>query len=80
VSRVHKATFFEIKQMTLLCAPCHTLKTFNRCGMPILVLEIVRRREGGDFIMDVIARSKRVKKWSLDELQKMTEEFEGMYR
>ena len=78
VSRKHLSTFFEIRQMVLLCRTCHGHKTWKNFGTEVRVAEIVRKREGVDFINWVQQQSRQIKKWSVEELENMTEYFKGV--
>lgn len=78
VSRKHLSTFFEIRQMVLLCQSCHCKKTYKCNGTEILVTEIVRNREGADFIRKVVEASHTLKKWSINELEDMKINFEAI--
>ncbi len=79
VSRRHLATFFEIRAQVLLCASCHLKKTFNQFGLNYKVTEVVRQREGSEYINWVITESRCIKKWSVQELEDLTNKFEEMY-
>ena len=80
VSRKHLSTFFEIRQMVLLCQKCHCSKSFDNHGLSYQVIEIVRNREGAPFINKLVEQSRQIKKWSLDELEEMTKQFNEMYQ
>ena len=77
ISRKHKATFFEIRQMVLLCAACHCSKSFDNFGLAHRVCEIVRKREGSQFIKSLSEKSRQIKKWTITELENLTEYFEN---
>ena len=80
VSRKHLSTFFEIGQMVLLCRACHCSKSFDNHGLTYRVIEIVRSREGSPFINLLVEKSRQIKKWTIEELENMTKQFEGMCR
>lgn len=71
ISRRHKATFFEVRQMTLLCRACHCAKTFKRFGLDIKVAALVAEREGQSYLDWLFEESKKIKKWSLQELEEI---------
>ena len=75
VSRRHLATFFEVKAQVLLCSKCHLKKTFNQHGLPVAVAAIVAEREGMTYVDWVIAESRKIKKYTLQELEDLTKEF-----
>src|SRR3990167_6705940 len=75
VSRKHLSTFFEIRQMLLLCSRCHCSKSFDNHGLSYRVAEIVRNREGSHFINLLVAKSRQIKKWTIDDLEGMTKQF-----
>jgi shikimate kinase len=79
ISRNHKSTFFEIRQMTLLCRSCHTAKTFKRFGADVKVSALVAERETMSYIEWLLEESKRVKKWSVLELEEKAADLNGMY-
>lgn len=81
IRRGHLAMFFEIRQMVLLCKTCHCNKTNDNFGAVYRVIEIVRRREGREFVNRITDPLiyKPAKKWSYLELENMTEEFKGMF-
>lgn len=79
VSRRHLSTFFEIRQMVLLCRGCHMQKTFNQFGIAYKVSDLVRKREGSDFINHIQEESRKIKKWSVAELEELTTLFNGMF-
>ena len=76
VSRKHLSTFFDIRQMVLLCRNCHCLKTFKCFGTEVKVTEIVRAREGSNFLNEIVDKSRQLKKWTLQELEDMTKKFD----
>lgn len=80
VSRKHLSTFFELRQMVLLCRACHCAKSFDNHGLSYRVTEIVRQREGSPYINWVITESRCIKKWTVQELEDLTKQFEGMYQ
>ena len=79
ISRKHLSTFFEIRQLCTLCRPCHCNKTFENFGTDTRVVEIVRAREGTAYITALLEKSKKIKKWSIEQFQEMTQEFNGMF-
>ncbi len=78
VSRKHKSTFFEPRQMILLCSKAHTKKTFKTHGFDVIVFEKIRNREGSFFVDQMLNLSQRIKKWSIQELEEMTKQFEEL--
>ena len=79
VSRAHKSTFFDVRQMTLLCQSAHFRKTWNIYGFQKVVYDIVERREGKDYIEEVVERSRTIKHWRRDELERLITELNGMW-
>ena len=75
VSRKHLSTFFEIRQMLLLCSRCHCSKSFDNHGLTYRVIEIIRKREGAPFINKLVEQSRQIKKWSIEELETMTKQY-----
>lgn len=74
ISRQHKATFFELRQMLLLCAACHTKKTFKQQGFDVIVHDLVTQREGREYITWLLSEAKKIKKWTVMDLQEKTSE------
>lgn len=77
ISRKHLSTFFEIRQMVLLCRSCHCSKSFDNHGLSYQVAEIVRKREGSTFVKNLVEKSRQIKKWNLTELENLTEYFKN---
>ena len=76
ISRKHKSTFFEIRQMVTLCAGCHTSATFKNHGADIRAAAIVAEREGMGYIEWLFITSREIKKWTLTELEELKTKFD----
>lgn len=80
ISRAHKSTFFDIRNLTCVCSTCNMLKFYNRYNLPYKVAKIVEKREGPKAIEELESKARQVKKWTIEELQSLTVEFNGMYK
>ena len=79
ISRKHQATFFEIRQMILLCSKAHSNKTFKNYGFDTLVHKLILEREGQMFVYLMLEKSRQIKKWTCMELETMRDQFNGLY-
>lgn len=78
ISRKNRSVFFDIRNLTTLCARCHLLKTWGHNGHPQEVHKIVESREGKEVINELIIRSKKPRKYECWELDAYIEELKIM--
>lgn len=80
ISRAHKATFFDIRNLTCVCSTCNMLKFYNRNNVPYKVGKIVEKREGVKAIQELENIARTIKKWTFEELIELTQKFNKLHQ
>jgi len=80
ISRGNKATYFLVNNLTLLCKKCHVKKSFGVHDFTERVTDAVREREGEQVMNEIRQQSRQIKKWTIDELESLTETYKCMWK
>ena len=79
ISRRNKSVYFDINNLTLLCKPCHTRKSYEYADYPQRVTDAVQRREGEQVMEEIRCKSRQIKKWTPDELNELAETYKKLW-
>jgi len=79
ISRRNKSTYFSLNNLTLLCARCHTKKSFGYGDYAERVTDVVREREGEAVMKELRTLSTQIKKWTVEELNELTNAYNRMF-
>lgn len=74
ISRRHNSTLFHERNVHAQCASCNMFMN----GQPHLYVERMIRDYGQDFVLELIALSKEVKKFTKQELQEIYEKYKKL--
>lgn len=80
LSRRHKGTYYDVRNLTTLCAACNRAKFWNQANLPYRVAKIVEIREGEEAIRELEQMARKPKKWTIDELQGLIVKHDRMFR
>jgi len=73
LSRKNSSTFFDINNLTTLCAAHNLMKFRHQKDIEQHVTEIVREREGDEVMMELRKKSWTPKKWTFEEIEQIIE-------
>ncbi len=78
-SRTHKSVFFDERNLTLVCRTSNWEKFRNRGNTAHLISRVVISKWGEAAVEDMGMQARIPKKWSIQELEELTRNFNTIY-
>ena len=79
VSRKHLNTFYDERNLLLVCSVANWQKFIGRGNVAYLIGKRVEEKWGFETIEELGRNARIPKKWSIEELEHLTKQFEEMY-
>ena len=79
ISRTHKSTFFDERNLNLICRKSNWLKFKRQNNIAQEIAALVVKRWGLESLEDLNIQKRIPKKWSIGELEALVENFDSLY-